>query len=178
MRGYLPGGHLVFARGGLVFAARFDARRVEVTSSTVPGLQGVRRSAVNGTAHFSVSDTGSLIYLPGPTGLGERRVDLVLTDRNGAVERVPLPPGPDASTPRAGSPDGRLLAFGTTGQDQDISAPRFARVDGGAAPDVWWKEQISDMVRRWATGRVSNRIVNERWRSTGRPQMAAALLNA
>ena len=115
---YLADGHLVFGRGGLVFAARFDARRVEVTSSTVPVLQGVRRSAINGTAHFSVSDTGSLIYLPGPTGVGERRVDLVLADRNGSVERVPLPPGP-YDHPRV-SPDGRLLAFGTTGQDQDI----------------------------------------------------------
>jgi dipeptidyl aminopeptidase/acylaminoacyl peptidase len=115
---YLASGHLVFARGGLVFAARFDARRVEVTSSTVAVLEGVRRSEVDGTAHFSVSGTGSLIYLPGPTELGERRVDLVLADRNGAAERVPLPPGP-YDHPRV-SPDGRLLAFGTTGEDQDI----------------------------------------------------------
>ena len=117
---YLTSGHLVFARGGVLFAAPLDVNRVELTMPPVPVLDGVRRSAINGTAHFSVSESGTLIYLPGPTGLDGRgaRVEVVIANRDGAVERLPLPAGP-YDHPRV-SPDGRRLVFGTTGQDQNI----------------------------------------------------------
>jgi dipeptidyl aminopeptidase/acylaminoacyl peptidase len=103
---------------GVLFAAPLDVSRVELTMPPVPVLDGVRRSAVNGTAHFSVSDSGTLIYLPGPTGLGERRVEAVIANRDGGVERLSLPAGP-YDHPRV-SPDGRRLVYGTTGQDQNI----------------------------------------------------------
>jgi serine/threonine-protein kinase len=117
---YVSSGHLVFARGGVLFAAPLDVSRIELTMPPVPVLDGVRRSAINGTAHFSVSDSGTLIYLPGPIGLDARgaRVEVVIANRDGAVERLPLPAGP-YEHPRI-SPDGGRLVFGTTGQDQNI----------------------------------------------------------
>ena len=65
---YVPTGHLVFARGGVLFAVPFDLKRLEVTGGEVPIVEGVWRapSANSGAALFSVSDTGSLIYVPGP----------------------------------------------------------------------------------------------------------------
>jgi len=103
----------------------------------------VRRSAINGTAHFSVSASGSLIYLPGPAGLGERRVEVVYANRGGEVERVALPAGP-YDHPRV-SPDGRLLVFGTTSQDQNIwiydlagsTAARRLTLDGRNRFPIW-----------------------------------------
>src|SRR5262249_36052113 len=42
---YMPTGHLVFARGGVLYSVLFDARRLEIAGGTVPILEGVRRSA-------------------------------------------------------------------------------------------------------------------------------------
>ena len=59
-----------------VFAVPFDLRRLEVDGGPVPIVEGVSRAATEadtGTAHFSVSNTGSLIYVPGPFST---RVDL------------------------------------------------------------------------------------------------------
>jgi eukaryotic-like serine/threonine-protein kinase len=115
---YVPTGHLVYALGGTLFALPFDATRLQVTSGPAPVLEGVARAALGGgnagTAQFSVSNTGSLIYGPGPAGAtvassGGRA--LVLTDRKGGSERLKLPPG-SYEHPRV-SPDGKRVAFGT-----------------------------------------------------------------
>ena len=65
---YVPTGHLVYALGGRVFAVAFDVQRLEVKGGPVPMVEGVRRppAGVTGAANFSVSSTGSLIYIPGP----------------------------------------------------------------------------------------------------------------
>src|SRR5207249_4414905 len=64
---YLPTGHLVYALGGVLFAIPFDAARLQVSGGPVPIIEGVRRAGGGtGTAHFSVSPTGSLVYIPGP----------------------------------------------------------------------------------------------------------------
>ena len=61
-------------------------------------------------AHFSVSDTGSLIFVPGPGTFvgGAAPVSLALIDGKGVVESLNLPAGP-YSHPRV-SPDGSRLA--------------------------------------------------------------------
>ena len=79
---YSPTGHLVFLRSGTLMAAPFDLERLEVTSDPVPVLEGVRMSG-EGAAQFSLSDSGSLIYVPGPVGELQHR--LVLVDRQGAA---------------------------------------------------------------------------------------------
>jgi serine/threonine-protein kinase len=115
---YVPTGHLVYALGGTLFAVPFDARRLQVTSGPAPVLEGVARAALGGgnagTAQFSVSNTGSLIYSPGPAGVtvasSGGRV-LGLADRKGASERLKLPPA-SYEHPRV-SPDGKRVAFGT-----------------------------------------------------------------
>jgi len=74
----------------------------------------VRRAAAGGTgvAHFSVSDTGSLIFIPGPVASTSVAPGaLALIDRNGDVESLNLPPGAYDS-PRM-SPDGRHVAYAT-----------------------------------------------------------------
>ena len=59
-------------------------------------------------AHFSFSNTGSLVYVPGPTPVQ----DLLLIDRGGHAEALKLPPG-RVEFPRV-SPDGKRVAFGAT----------------------------------------------------------------
>jgi eukaryotic-like serine/threonine-protein kinase len=93
-------------------AVAFDARRLEVMGSPVPMVEGVRRALGAVAANFTVSDSGSLAYVPGPiTASGSGDLDLALFDRKGGVRPLKLPPG-TYSTPRV-SPDGTRVAFGT-----------------------------------------------------------------
>jgi Tol biopolymer transport system component len=91
----------------------FDLRHLNVTSGPVPIVEGVSRSNTGntGVAHFSVSSTGSLVFVPGPASTSSAQSDLALIDRNGMPQPLKLPPGP-YEYPRL-SPDGKRVAFGS-----------------------------------------------------------------
>jgi len=117
---YVPTGHLVYVLGGTLFAVPFNIATLEVTGGSVPVIEGVRRVAAAsvGTAHFAFSNSGSLVYLPGPMSWG--REELFLFDRKGGAEALKLPPA-SYGHPRV-SPDGQRLAFETNdGKETMIS---------------------------------------------------------
>jgi serine/threonine-protein kinase len=144
---YLPTGHLVYARGGVLFAVPFDPGRVEIAGTSVPIVEGVRRSVVasnTGAAHFSVSNTGSLIYIPGPASTALDPRDLALRDRKGMVQTLKLPARPYES-PRF-SPDGRRVAVGTDDDKEAVvwihelagtSSPRRLTLGGRNRFPIW-----------------------------------------
>ena len=76
-------------------------------------IEGVRRAsgAATGAANFSVSTTGTLVYLPGPVGFSAGQLDIALSDRRGGQTPLNLQPGP-YEYPRV-SPDGTRIAFAT-----------------------------------------------------------------
>jgi Tol biopolymer transport system component/tRNA A-37 threonylcarbamoyl transferase component Bud32 len=114
---YLASGHLVFARGGTLWAARFDPASLSLKSAPVPVLEGVDDTATNGFPHFAVGDDGTLLYLPRGEGSGERT--LVWVDRSGTEQAVEL--SRRGLSRFALSPDGRRLAFSAADEDgQDI----------------------------------------------------------
>jgi hypothetical protein len=86
---YVPSGHLVYAFGGSLFAVPFDVKRLEVTGSAVPVIQGISRADApgqqTGIAHFSVSSNGSLMYVEGPVSAGINRRNFVRVDRAGEL---------------------------------------------------------------------------------------------
>jgi serine/threonine-protein kinase len=110
---YLPTGHIVYALGGTLFGVPFDLKRLEIAGGPVPVLEGIRRafSEQTGTAHFSVSNTGSLVYVPGPASTSSQHRTLVWIDRAGKAEPLNLPQSA-FEFPRL-SPNGKMLAFGT-----------------------------------------------------------------
>src|SRR5262245_48078855 len=115
---YLPTGHLTYARGGTLWAVPFDLKRREVTGVPVPLVEGVKR-ALAPFVYFSVSDTGSLIYIPGPPSTSSGQSTLILVDRNGRVEPLKLRPAA-YQIPRI-SPDGKRVAVGIDdGSDANI----------------------------------------------------------
>ena len=93
---YFPTGHIVFARGGVLFAVRYDPRKSSVTGSPVPVLEGIRRSpfATTGRAYCSISTTGSLVYSPGPSSTALVSTDLALIDRKGVRSGTKAPAAP------------------------------------------------------------------------------------
>jgi eukaryotic-like serine/threonine-protein kinase len=102
---YLASGHLLFARGGTVFAVQFDPGSLTVKGSPVPVLQGVATGAANGDARFAISAKGHLAYVTG-TMAGIAR-ELVLLDRTGKAEKVSQAIQPYGAASL--SPDGRFV---------------------------------------------------------------------
>jgi serine/threonine protein kinase/DNA-binding beta-propeller fold protein YncE len=111
---YLPTGHLVFARAGLIFAVPFDPDRLQTTGSPVPVVEGVHRTeafdlrVVRGGAHFAVSDNGTAVYVPGPISGNLSTRQMILIDRAGNITPLRLPAGSYEST--RVSPDGKQVA--------------------------------------------------------------------
>jgi serine/threonine-protein kinase len=62
---YLRSRHLVYVRAGTLLAVPFDLAKLAVTGPAVPVLNDVYENAVDGTAQFAVSASGSLAYAPG-----------------------------------------------------------------------------------------------------------------
>jgi len=104
---YLPSGHLVYAVGGVLFAAAFDPRAPTAVTG-VPVIEGVR-ATTSGGAQVSVSETGSLLYVPGPSVVASSQRDLALLDLKGGASPLKLRPAP-YEHPRL-SPDGTRVAF-------------------------------------------------------------------
>jgi serine/threonine-protein kinase len=100
---YLSSGHLVFTHGSVLLAAPFDLARYELTGNPVSILDGIVRTPA---AQFSISDTGSLIYVPGGNQASSHT--LVWVDRDGKDEPLPIAPH-SFSKPRL-APDGRQVA--------------------------------------------------------------------
>jgi serine/threonine-protein kinase len=150
---YLPSGHLVYALGGVLLAVPFDLRRLEVKGGPVPVVEGVRRmvtgrtrlGANSGTAHFSVSNTGSLVYIPGPNLMTNSLfVEIAQFDRKGTIQPLKIASG-RLGNPRV-SPDGKRLAYDTAdGREAMIwiydlsgtSEPRRLTVGGNNRFPVW-----------------------------------------
>ena len=91
---YVPTGHLVYAVGGALLAVPFDLATRSTAGSGVPVVEGIRRSAIpaaqSGTTGVAVSASGTMAYHPGVSSLTVRRT-LVLVDRSGRVDPLPLP---------------------------------------------------------------------------------------
>jgi eukaryotic-like serine/threonine-protein kinase len=113
---YSVSGHLVYAQLGTLMAVPFDPQRLTATGAAVPVLESVLQSITNGDAQYSISDTGSLVYLPG--GVQSAQSRLVWVSRNGAEQPVAAP-AHAYQTPRL-SPDGRRVAMIIQEQEAQI----------------------------------------------------------
>jgi Tol biopolymer transport system component len=110
---YASSGHLVYAQGGNLMAVPFDPQRLTTTGTAIPVVEGVLQSAFNGGAQYSISATGSLVYVPG--GIQAAQLKMVWVNRNGAEQPVAAPARAYLN-PRI-SPDGRRVAVTITEQE-------------------------------------------------------------
>ena len=136
---YAATGHLVYGVEGSVRAVLFDLDRLEVDGVPISVVEGVVTKE-SGAADFSLSDNGSLVYVPGGRLQPQART-LVWVDRNGREETLRAPPAPYQS-PRI-SPDGRYIAVELNAPenrdvivyDLDRDMPLLLTPDPGA--DAW-----------------------------------------
>ncbi len=129
---YTPTGHLLYLIGGTLHAVRFDAASLEITGTVLPIVEGVMRSttSLGGIGWFSVSSTGTLIYLPGQASVTSTQLDLGIVERNGPVTTLKLPPAPYRH-PRV-APDGQRIVLET--DDGKDAAVRVYELSRGDAP--------------------------------------------
>jgi serine/threonine-protein kinase len=120
---YIPTGHLVFVRAGVLMAAPFDPDKVELKGAPVPVVEGVIENPRTGAGQYSVSADGSLAYLPGGVTYGDRQ--LVFVDRGGAARVLTAKARPYEDLML--SPDGRLIATTIAGPETDAWIHDIAR---------------------------------------------------
>jgi Tol biopolymer transport system component/predicted Ser/Thr protein kinase len=120
---YAPTGHLVYAQGGTLMAVQFDPQRLTVTGAAVPMVEGVLQSTANGNAQYSLSDTGSLVYVLESVQSPPSR--LVWVSRNGGEQPLAAPPRA-YMIPRL-SPDDRRVAVVIAEQEPQIWLYDFPR---------------------------------------------------
>jgi Tol biopolymer transport system component len=123
---YLPSGHLVYVRSGVLFAVGFDLARNQTRGQAKAVIEGIRRasSAVEPGAQFTISDNGDLFYIPGRANIELPDRILATTDRSGDVKPLAVPPGPYAQT--RVSRDGKRIAVGMDdGRDANIWTYEF-----------------------------------------------------
>src|SRR5688572_3879363 len=91
---YVPTGHLVYVRGGSLYAVPFDPDALEVRGQPVEVTSGVANHGAGG-AEFAFSRNGTLVYFSPGVG-GDEGGRLVMMNRRGEREPAPLPDGPFA----------------------------------------------------------------------------------
>jgi len=99
---YSPSGYLVYAWQGDLYAAPFELSGLEVTGKPIKVIEGVLMQESRGAAHFSLSENGSLVYIPGPYLKDTKK--LAWVDLKGNIERLDFPV-PDRGVRL--SPDGK-----------------------------------------------------------------------
>jgi serine/threonine-protein kinase len=120
---YLPSGHLVYVHEGALFAAPFDLDRLEVVGQAVRAIEGLMSNAITGGAQFTVSDTGTFAYLPGPSAGGGIPIDWL----HRAGQATPLRATPANWFNARFSPDGSRLAMEIRSGSSDIWVYDWAR---------------------------------------------------
>jgi len=126
---YLASGHLVYMHEGTLFAAPFDAGRLERGGPSVPVLQGVTSAAGFAGAQFAASDRGTLVCLLGQSAGAD--VSIQWLHREGQPQ--PLRALARRYRNIRFSPDGRQLAMD---------------IQDGKQLDLWVYEWTRDTLSR------------------------------
>ncbi|MSV27693.1 MAG: serine/threonine protein kinase [Bryobacterales bacterium] len=104
---YLPGGYLVYVRGGKLFGVRFDARRTEISGQPVVLLQDVAGNT-GGFGGFDFARNGLFVYLAGKQYSNQYPIGWMAA--GGKVEPVKGVP-PNLYRQLRLSPDGRFAVM-------------------------------------------------------------------
>ncbi len=121
---YVPTGHLVYARGSLIYAVPFDLGKLEVTGPPRELFRGGWMNPFSGEVNLSFSRDGTLIYIP--RGIESYSVGAVKwIDMQGNV--TSLVDSANSYFTAALSPDGEKVALHVQAANDDIWLYHTAR---------------------------------------------------
>ncbi len=103
---YIEPGILIISRNGNLYASKFNPNDPNSISPQVTILQNVKGNPSSGVSYFDISESGSLIFLP---GAGENNFSLALVDMNGKID--PLKTNNAYYQNPRFSPDGSKIAL-------------------------------------------------------------------
>jgi serine/threonine protein kinase len=160
---YLPSGHLLYARGGSIYAVRFDASSLKLLGAPVEVLRGGMLNTDSGNAALAVSDNGVLAYAPGGP-IQDDNGEVIAIGHSGAVRT--LSANPRYFDEPAISPDGLNLAITVRAANDDIwllnrsrsVLTRFTFAGGDNQTPIWSGDGSHVIYSR------SNRTRNLFWR--------------
>ena len=135
---YVPTGHIVFARAGDLLAIPFDPESREIGGAPFPVLEGVITSDGYGSAQYSFSRDGKLVFIGG--GPDQYYFDMFTLHDDGRVEPVPVSPQTfgDARV----SPDGTQIAVSVLGANASIWMYDVARGTMNRLTHDWDKSSM------------------------------------
>jgi len=142
---YVPTGHLVFLRQGKLMAVPFDLDKLEANGQPVPVIETVMHALNSshttynsGAGQFSISSSGSLIYVTGGTFPYENN-SMFWLDQKGNAERVGSLTG--SFLPARISPDGKKIVYASQQHlwiyDLERGIPERLTSSGRASFPVW-----------------------------------------
>jgi Tol biopolymer transport system component len=120
-------GHLIYLSAGVLYAQPFDIASLTTRGHAVPVVEGISRG---GPGRLSLSQSGTLVYLPGAAGTAANDRYLTVANRAGTMTRLTLAPGP--YTQVRVSPDGKQVVLASE-DDKDAALWVYA-LDGSSAP--------------------------------------------
>jgi serine/threonine-protein kinase len=134
---YAGSGHIVYMQDDTLFAMPFDLRRLTVTGPAARTIDSIQSDHGRGSAQLTLSQTGTMAYIPGGDRYGARPI--VWMDRTGALATLRAEPSEWYNAEFA--PDGRRIAVD---------------VRNGGQTDIW--------VHDWSRGsltRITSGAMNE-----------------
>ena len=126
---YVRSGHILYMHEGTLFLVPFDARSLEMTGTPVPVHDGISANPGDGSAQFSLSESGTMAYVAGRSR--RQLASIEWMDRQGNFTPLRETPG-DYYAP-ALSPDGKRLALA---------------INDGKRIDIWVYELAHDTMTR------------------------------
>jgi eukaryotic-like serine/threonine-protein kinase len=125
---YSNTGHLVYAGGGSLRAARVDVDRLTIAGESVTVLENVFVSTL-GASFFQIAENGTLVYYSSP--LASTRVTLALVDTAGQAQSIGVP-GTAYQYNRV-SRDGRWVTYNAEYSEGNTDVAVF-EIGGRTAP--------------------------------------------
>ncbi len=163
---YVPTGHLAFLRQGTMMIAPFDPDKLVITAQPVATVANVAQALNTGNTgydtaagQFSISVSGSLIYVPGGI-LPDRENSLVWVDSDGKVQPITAFRAPFFA-PRV-SPDGQHIAYSMLGKERQVwiyDLPRGTATrltSEGMASWVAWTPDARRLAFGWSKSGLAN----------------------